>query len=77
MTVAGSTPLLTTPRRTRPAMGRHLVDATALRSQEAWLADLEEAFGQDSALHQHVPALVASRGAVDRLLTRAQRLVRR
>lgn len=77
MTVASSSPVLTATRRKRPMMGRHLVDATALRSPEAWVADLEEAFGQDSALHQHVPALVASRGAVDRLLTRAQRLVRR
>jgi hypothetical protein len=76
MTVA-STPLLTVARGRRAPMGRHLVEATAQRSPEAWVADLEQAFGQDSALHQHVPALVASRGAVDRLLTRAQRLVRR
>jgi hypothetical protein len=64
MTAASSTPLLTPARGSRLLRARHL-------------AELEAAFGHDSPLHQHVPALVASRGAVDRLLTRAQRLARR
>jgi hypothetical protein len=76
MTVA-TTPLLTTPRGTRGLRGRHLADVTSTRPAAAWVADLEAAFGQASPLHQHVPVLVAGKGAVDRLLSRAQRLGRR
>jgi hypothetical protein len=76
MTVA-STPLLAGARRRRTPMGRHLADATALRSPEAWVADLEAAFGEASPLRHHVPHLVPTKGALDRLFTRAQRLGRR
>ena len=76
MTVA-STPLLTTARGRRSPMGRHLADVTSARPPAAWVADLEAAFGEASPLHQHVPVLVAGKGKVDRLLTRAQRLGRR
>jgi len=76
MTVA-STPLLTTPRGRRTTTGRHLADVTSARPPAAWVADLEAAFGGASPLHQHVPVLVAGKGAIDRLLSRAQRLGRR
>ena len=66
----------TTTLSTRPRVrlsGRHLVDVSASRSPEVWRADLEQAFGQASPLHQHVPYLEAGRTALDRLRTRLAR----
>ena len=66
------------PHLLTAAPGRRTTDGPAPRrphrgrSPAARVADLEAAFGQASPLHHHLPLLVPTKGALDRLFTRAR-----